>query len=84
MDNFGLQKKSCRANFTIDNNNNDVVDDSVDDELVVVKVDTAEPTDMVGDDGTPFFMDAKQERHQKNMVQSCDRCVHCDDVAHQK
>jgi hypothetical protein len=33
----------------------------VDDKLVVINIDAAEPTDMVEDDGTPFFVDAKQE-----------------------
>jgi hypothetical protein len=41
----------------------------IDDKLVVINVDAAEPTNMVGGDGTPFFVDAKQEQH-KNMVQS--------------
>jgi hypothetical protein len=30
----------------------------VDDKLVVVNVDAAEPSNMVGDNGTPFFVDA--------------------------
>jgi hypothetical protein len=33
----------------------DVVDTFIDDKLVVINVDAAEATNMVGDDGTPFF-----------------------------
>ncbi len=39
----------------INDNNNDIVDTFLDDKLVVISVDAAEPTDIVGDDGTPFF-----------------------------
>jgi hypothetical protein len=60
VDNIRLPRSSCRADFTIDNNNNDtVVHAFVDDKLVIVSVDTAEPTNIVGDNGTPFFVDAK-------------------------
>ncbi len=59
MDNIGLPRNSCHANFTIDNDNDDVVNAFVDDKLVVVSVDAAEPTNIVGVDGTPFFVDAK-------------------------
>ncbi len=59
MDNFGLPRNSCQANFTIDDNNDNVVDAFVDDELVVVNVDTAEPANMVRDNGTPIFADSK-------------------------
>ena len=65
VDNFGLPRKSCLADFTINNNDDDIVNAFIDNKLVIVNVDTAEPTDMVGDDGTPFFVDAKQEGHQK-------------------
>jgi hypothetical protein len=40
------------------NDDNNVVDAFMDDELVVVSVDVAEPTNIVGDDGTPFLVDA--------------------------
>jgi hypothetical protein len=61
VDNIGLPRSSCCANFTInDNDNNNVVNAFVDDKLVVVSVDVAEPTNIVGGDGTPFFVDAKQ------------------------
>jgi hypothetical protein len=59
-DNIGLPKSSCHADFTFKDNDDDVIDAFVDDELVVVSVDMAEPTDIMGDDGTPFFVDAKQ------------------------
>jgi hypothetical protein len=38
---------------------NDYVDTFMDDKLVVVSVDAAELTNIVGDDGTPFFADNK-------------------------
>jgi hypothetical protein len=44
----------------INDDHNNVVNTFVDDELVVVSVDVVEPTDIVGDDGTPFYVDAKQ------------------------
>jgi hypothetical protein len=50
VDNIGLPRN-------IDDDDDNVVDAFVDDELVVVSVDPAEPTDIVGDDGTPFFVD---------------------------
>ncbi len=37
----------------------------MDDKLVVVSVDVAELTDIVGGAGTPFFADTKWKRHQK-------------------
>jgi hypothetical protein len=43
----------------IDYDNNDDVDTFVDDKLVVLSVDAAELTNIVGDKGTPFFMDTK-------------------------
>jgi hypothetical protein len=68
----------------IDDDDDNAVDTFINDKLVVVNVDAAEPIDMVGDDGTPFFVDAKQEQHKKNMIQSRDQHAHCNDVAHQK
>ncbi len=56
-----------------DDPNNNVVDAFVDDKLVVINVDAAEPTDMVGGNGIPIFVDTKQERHQKNIVRSRDQ-----------
>ena len=49
----------------IGNDNNDHVNAFMDDELVVVSVDVAKLTNIVGDDGTPFFADTKSKRHQK-------------------
>jgi hypothetical protein len=43
----------------IKDDDNDNVDTFVDDELVLVSVDTAELTNIVGDNGTPFFTDTK-------------------------
>jgi hypothetical protein len=43
----------------IDYDNNDDVDAFVDDELVVVRVDAAELTNIVGDNGTLFCVDTK-------------------------
>jgi hypothetical protein len=51
----GLSKSSCLANFT---SNNALLDSE---ELVVVNVDAAEPTDIKGDKETLFFMDAEQK-----------------------
>ncbi len=64
-DNIGLPRNSCRADFTIDDDDNDDIDAFVDDKLVVVSVDVAKLTNIVGDDGTPFFADTKSKRHQK-------------------
>jgi hypothetical protein len=58
-DNIGLPRNSCQADFTINNEDNEDVNTFVHDELVVVSLDAAEPTDIVGDNGTPFFMDTK-------------------------
>jgi hypothetical protein len=44
----------------INNDDDNIVNAFVDDELVVISVDKAEPTNIVGDNGTPFFVDAKQ------------------------
>jgi hypothetical protein len=55
VENFGLNRNSCQADFTINDNINDnVIDAFIGDELVVIDIDTAEPTNMVGDNGTPF------------------------------
>jgi hypothetical protein len=58
-DNIRLPRNSCRADFTIDNYNNDDVDAFVDDKLVVISVDVAGLTNIVGENGTPFFADTK-------------------------
>ncbi len=56
VDNIRLPRSSCCANFTINDDNNDnIVNAFVDDKLVVVSIVAAEPTNIVGDDGTPFF-----------------------------
>ncbi len=60
MDNIGLPRSSCWADFMINNDDDNIVNAFVDDELVVISVDKAEPTNIVGDNGTPFFVDAKQ------------------------
>ncbi len=60
VDNIRLPRSCCCAAFTINDNDDDIVNAFVDDELVVISVDAAEPTNIVGDDGTPFFVDAKQ------------------------
>jgi hypothetical protein len=41
-------------------NNDNVVNAFVDEELVVISIDAAEPTNIIGDDGIPFFVDAKR------------------------
>ncbi len=43
----------------IDDDDNDDVDAFMDDKLVVISVDAAELTNIMGDDGTPFFVDTK-------------------------
>jgi hypothetical protein len=58
-DNIGFPRNSCRADFTIDNDDNDNVNAFVDDELVVVSVDAAELTSIMGGNGNPFFADTK-------------------------
>jgi hypothetical protein len=59
VDNIGLPRNSCRADFTINNDDNNDVNTFVDVELVLVSVDAVELTNIVGDDGTPFFADTK-------------------------
>jgi hypothetical protein len=65
VDLWGLLKSSCLANFTInnkDNDNNDVIDHLLNgEELVVVNVNAAEPTDIKGDRGTSFLMEAEKK-----------------------
>ena len=59
----GVSTKSCRVNFTInndaedDNKNDGGIDNPFDDskELVAVRVKVAEPTEVVGDKGGAFF-----------------------------
>jgi hypothetical protein len=58
-DNIGLPRNSYWADFTINNDDSDNVNAFVDDELVVISVDAAELTNIVGGDGTPFFADTK-------------------------
>ncbi len=55
MDNIGLPRNSCHADFRIANNDDNVIDAFVDDEMVVVSVDAAEPTDILGDNGHLFL-----------------------------
>jgi hypothetical protein len=61
----GLSKSSCLANFMSndkEDNDEDIIDPLLDgEELVVVNVNAAEPTDIKGNKGTPFFMDAEQK-----------------------
>jgi hypothetical protein len=62
VDFWGLLRSSCRADFTIDDDDKDVVDPFVDkEELVVIKVNATEATDIMEDEGTPFLMDAEQK-----------------------
>ncbi len=69
MDLRGVSTKSCRVNFTIDDNkeDNDKNDGGVNDpfdvsnELVAVSIEAAEPTEVVGDKGGAFLMEAKQK-----------------------
>jgi hypothetical protein len=64
----GLPIKSCWADFTIDDDNDDNENDGgfgnpfVDNkELVVVTVKAAEGTEVVGDKGGPFLKEAKRK-----------------------
>ncbi len=65
----GVSTKSCRVNFTIDNDEEDDgkidggFDDPFDDskELVAISVEAAEPTEVVGVNGGAFLMEAKQK-----------------------
>jgi hypothetical protein len=65
----GVSIKSCRVDITIDNNkegdgkNDGGIDNPFDDskELVAVSVEAAEPTEVIGDKGGAFLMEAKQK-----------------------
>ncbi len=65
----GISTKSCRVDFTInedeedDGKNDGSIDDPFDDskELVAISVEGAEPTEVVGDKGGAFLMEAKQK-----------------------
>jgi hypothetical protein len=59
VDNIELPRNSCQANFTIEDEDNNNIDAFVDDELVVVSVDAAELSNIVGDNSTPFFTNTK-------------------------
>jgi hypothetical protein len=65
VDLWRLSNRSCRANFTSNNeddNNNDVIYPLHNsEELVVVNVIMAEPIDIKGVKGAPFLMDAEQK-----------------------
>ncbi len=64
-----VSTKSCWVDFTIDDDKEDDgendgrVEDPFDDskELVAVSVEAAEPTEVVGDKGGAFLMEAKQK-----------------------
>ncbi len=65
----GVSTKSCRVDFMIDNDKEDDgendggIDNTFNDskELVAVSVEAAEPTEVVGDKGGAFLMEAKQK-----------------------
>jgi hypothetical protein len=65
----GVSTKGCRVDFTInddkedDGANDGGIDNPFDDskELVAVSVEAAEPTEVVGDKGEAFLMEAKQK-----------------------
>jgi hypothetical protein len=65
----GVSTKSCWVNFTINDNEEDDgkndggVDNPFDDskELVAISIEAAEPTEVVGDKGGAFLMEAKQK-----------------------
>ncbi len=52
-----------------DGMNDGGIDDPFDDskELVAISVKAAEPTEVVGDKGGAFLMEAKQKQHQQNI-----------------
>jgi hypothetical protein len=49
----------------IDNDDNENIDTFVDDKLVIISIDAVKLTNIVGDDGFPFFTDNKWKQHQK-------------------
>ncbi len=67
VDLWGVSTKSCRVDFTIDDDKkddgkndggiNNPFDDSK--ELVAISVEAAEPTEVIGDKGGAFLMEAK-------------------------
>ena len=67
VDLWGVSTKSCRVDITINDNEEDDgendggVNDPFDDnkELVAISVEAAEPTEVVGDKGGAFLMEAK-------------------------
>jgi hypothetical protein len=69
VDLWGVSTKSCRVDFTIDDDKeddgkndggiNDPFNDS--NELVAISVEAAELTEVVGDKGGAFLMEAKQK-----------------------
>ena len=69
MDLRGVSTKSCQVDFRINDNEEDDgendgdVDNPFDDskEMVAVSVEAAEPTEVVGDKGGAFLMEAKQK-----------------------
>jgi hypothetical protein len=69
VDLWGVSTKSCWVDFTInddkedDGENDGGVDNPFDDskELVAVSVEAAEPTEVIGDKGGAFLMEAKQK-----------------------
>jgi hypothetical protein len=65
VDIIGLPRNSCQVDFTINDDDSDDVNAFVDDELAVFSIDMAKLTNIIGDDGTPFFADTKWKPHQK-------------------
>jgi hypothetical protein len=69
VDLWGISTKSCWVDFTIDDNEEDDdendggIDDPFDDnkELVAVSVEAREPTEVVGEKGGTFLMEAKRK-----------------------
>ncbi len=76
VDSWGVSTKSCWVNFTINENEeddgkndggiNDPFNDSK--ELVTVSVKAAESTEVVGDKGEAFLMEAKQNSINKTSM----------------
>jgi hypothetical protein len=71
----GVSTKSCRVDFMINGNKEDdgkndgSVDDPFDDnkELVAVSVEAGEPTEVVGEEGGAFLMEAKRKLRRQNI-----------------